>query len=241
MEKDKKTIVLAKEVKKLYNIGQPNEVVALDGANLEVEEGEMITIMGPSGSGKTTLLNCISGIDSATNGEIYIDGEDIQKMGDRKKTNYRAKNMGFIFQTFNLIPVLNAIENVEMPLLLSGVNAKEARNAAKEMLQVVGLGERLEHKPNELSGGQRQRVTIARALVHKPAVVWADEPTGNLDRKTAFEVFDLMIKLNEQFNITVVVVTHDHEIAEKTQRIVKMESGKMINGDEGDSDDNDDD
>lgn len=226
--KEKKLIVDAKNITKIFNKGLASEVIALDDVNLEIAEGEMVSIMGPSGSGKTTLLNCISGIDEATSGQIFIAGNDLQTMGDRKKTLYRAKNMGFIFQTFNLIPVLTALENVEMPLLLSGVKSKNAKAQAKEMLSVVGLGDRLSHKPNELSGGQRQRVTIARALVHKPAVVWADEPTGNLDRKTAFDVFDLMVKLNKEFNITLVVVTHDEEIAEKTQRIIKMESGKVI-------------
>jgi putative ABC transport system ATP-binding protein len=149
-------------------------------------------------------------------------------MGDRKKTKYRATKMGFIFQTFNLIPVLSALENVQMPLLISGDSAKESKEKALEMLNVVGLKDRADHRPAELSGGQRQRVTIARALVHNPAVIWADEPTGNLDRDTAFEVFDLILKLNKELDQTTVVVTHDEEIAKKTERIIKMESGKII-------------
>lgn len=223
----KEVIVKVKNLKKVYNKGEPNEVRAVDGVNLEVRKGELVAIMGPSGSGKTTLLNCISGIDEATSGEILVAGEDLQKMKDKKKTNYRARNMGFIFQTFNLIPVLNAVENVEMPLLVTGIHAKEARERAMEMLKVVGLDDRAHHKPSELSGGQVQRVTVARSLVHKPAIVWADEPTGNLDRKTAFQVFDLMLKLNEQYKETFVVVTHDEEIAERTQKIIQMESGKI--------------
>lgn len=228
-EKSKKEIIVqAVDLHKIYNKELPNEVRAVDGINLEIEKGEVVAIMGPSGSGKTTLMNCLSGIDEATEGQIFIAGQDIQKMKDRKKTAYRAKNMGFIFQTFNLIPVLTALENVEMPLLISGMSQKKAKKLAIEMLEVVGLKDRIDHKPNELSGGQRQRVTIARALVHKPSVIWADEPTGNLDRKTAFEVFDLILDLNKKYDITVVVVTHDEEIAEKTERIVKMESGKIV-------------
>lgn len=228
-EKSKKEVIVkAVDLHKIYNNGLPNEVRAVDGINLEIEKGEVVAIMGPSGSGKTTLMNCLSGIDEATEGQILIAGQDIQKMKDRKKTAYRARNMGFIFQTFNLIPVLTALENVEMPLLISGMSQKKAKKLAIEMLEVVGLKDRIDHKPNELSGGQRQRVTIARALVHKPSVIWADEPTGNLDRKTAFEVFDLILDLNKKYDITVVVVTHDEEIAEKTERIVKMESGKIV-------------
>ncbi|MBN2100674.1 ABC transporter ATP-binding protein [Candidatus Dojkabacteria bacterium] len=224
----KEKIVDAKNLKKIYNQGHPNEVQALKGIDLTVDKGETMTIMGPSGSGKTTLLNCISGIDEATSGEIFVAGKDLQKMKDGEKTRYRAKNMGFIFQTFNLIPVLTAVENVEMPLLVTGVKAKEARERSLEMLKIVGLEDRAEHKPSELSGGQVQRVTIARSLVHRPAIVWADEPTGNLDSKTAHSVFDLMLELNDKYNETFVVVTHDEEIAKKTQRIVNIDSGKLV-------------
>ncbi|HEX9804734.1 MAG TPA: ABC transporter ATP-binding protein [Candidatus Dojkabacteria bacterium] len=225
---EKKSIVKTQKLTKVFNRGFDNEVVAIRDINIDIKEGEMVSIMGPSGSGKTTLLNCISGIDDITSGKVFIDGEDMQSLPDNRKTKYRAQKMGFIFQTFNLIPVLTAIENVEMPLLINGFGRAESRKKAKEMLAVVGLENRLDHKPSELSGGQRQRVTIARALVHKPAVIWADEPTGNLDRKTAFEIFDLMVKLNKELNETFVVVTHDEEIAEKTERIIKMESGKII-------------
>lgn len=226
--KKNEAIIKATKVSKIYNKGKDNEVKAIVGVDLEIMEGEMVTIMGPSGSGKTTLLNVVSGIDEATSGKILIDGLDLQEMGDGKKTKYRATKMGFIFQTFNLIPVLSAMENVQMPLLINGTKPKEAREKAMEMLTLVGLKDRGDHKPSELSGGERQRVTIARALVHNPAVIWADEPTGNLDRKTAFEVFDLIKKVNKDFDVTIVVVTHDREIAEKTQRIIKMESGKII-------------
>jgi len=220
-------ILKTNKVSKVYNEGKSNEVWALKDVDIKIEEGEMMSIMGPSGSGKTTLLNCISGIDEASSGTVLVDGQDLQKMGDRKKTRYRASRMGFIFQTFNLIPVLTALENVEMPLLVTGAKGKEAYDKAMEMLKTVGLEDRADHKPSELSGGQRQRVTVARALVHDPAIVWADEPTGNLDRETAFEVFDLMLKLNDELNETFVVVTHDKQIADKTERIVQIESGMI--------------
>lgn len=222
-----KLIVKAKDVKKIYHLGKPNEVHALRDGDLEIEQGEVVAIMGPSGSGKTTLLNCISGIDTATSGEIIVAGEDLQTMADRKKTKYRAAKMGFVFQTFNLIPVLSAVENVEMPLLVNGVSGTDARKQASEMLTKVGLGDRLHHKPSELSGGQRQRVTLARALVHTPDVVWADEPTGNLDTNTAQEVIDLMLELNKNMGVTLVMVTHDHEVAKQADRIIKIENGRV--------------
>lgn len=223
-------IVQVKNLKKTFNPGEENEVHAVNGVDMQVKKGEMVAIMGPSGSGKTTLLNCISGIDSATSGNVIVDGNDIQKLKDKPKTKYRAKKMGFIFQTFNLIPVLTALENVEMPLLVNGFSQKKATKRAKKMLDIVGLGDRMDHKPNELSGGQRQRVTVARALVHKPAIVWADEPTGNLDTETANEVMDLILELNQKYQETFVVVTHDPRVAEKTGKILKMESGKIVNG-----------
>jgi ABC-type lipoprotein export system ATPase subunit len=221
-------IIKSVNLKKIYNSGKQSEVKAVYDVDLEIKKGEIVAIMGPSGSGKTTLLNLLSGIDEATSGKIYIDGQDLQTMKDTKKTKYRASKMGFIFQTFNLIPVLTALENVQLPLLINGMSPRASKKRALEMLDVVGLKNRANHKPAELSGGQRQRVTIARALVHKPAVIWADEPTGNLDRKTAFEVFDMILDLNKKYNQTTVVVTHDEEIAKRTQRIIKMESGRIV-------------
>lgn len=224
----KQKAIEAKNVWKIYGQGKPNEVQALKGVDFDVEEGQMIAIMGESGSGKTTLLNCISGIDNVTKGEVYIDGLDLVKMKDRRKTEYRAEKMGFVFQSFNLIPVLTAEENVELPLLITGVPTKEARNRAREILKEVGLGNRLKHKPSELSGGQRQRVTIARALVHKPKVVWADEPTGNLDSKTAEEVLKLLREINREYFTTIVMVTHSNEVADYAEKIVRMDSGGIV-------------
>lgn len=228
LTKDRKAIIEANNMWKIYYEDEPAEVQALRGVDFKVYEGEVVAVMGESGSGKTTLLNCVSGIDQITRGEIFIDGEDLTKMKDRRKTEYRARKMGFVFQTFNLIPVLTAIENVELPLLITGIPPREAREKSIEMLKVVGLGNRLNHKPSELSGGQRQRVTIARALVHNPAVIWADEPTGNLDSKTAEEILQLMLQMNKERNSTIVMVTHSNEIAAHSERIVRMDSGKIV-------------
>ena len=222
-----KIIIKADDVEKIYNAKTPIEFHALKKVDLVIEEGEIVAIMGQSGSGKTTLLNCLSGIDKVSNGKIFIDGEDLNKMNDNKKTLYRAKNMGFIFQTFNLIPVLSAVENVELPLLMTKVSPKESRKRALEMLGKVGIKDKANNKPTELSGGQRQRVAIARALVANPKVVWADEPTGNLDKENADSVLELILSLNKELGTTVVLVTHDPEIAKKCQRTIKMESGKI--------------
>ena len=221
-------IIQAVNIKKIYNAHTPIEFYALKDVSLSIEEGEMVAIMGQSGSGKTTLLNCLSGIDNISSGSIMINGDDLIKMNDNKKTTYRAVNMGFIFQTFNLIPVLTSIENVELPLLISHVKPKEARARSLEILTQVGMETKINNKPNELSGGQRQRVAIARALVTKPKVVWADEPTGNLDKENSQSVLDLIEKLNIQFNTTIVLVTHDQEIAKRAQRIIHMASGQII-------------
>ncbi|AEX85755.1 macrolide ABC transporter ATP-binding protein [Marinitoga sp. 1135] len=201
------------------------EVHALKGVNLEIAEGEMVSILGPSGSGKSTLLNCLSGIDSPTSGKVIIDGVDITTLSDDRLTEFRAKYMGFIFQFFNLIPVLNAVENVELPLLIQGYSEKDAREAAEEMLIEVGLKDRMKNFPNMLSGGEAQRVAIARALVTKPKIVWADEPTGALDTKTGMNIMNLIQELNEKNNQTFVIVTHDPRITEYTQKTFEMDSG----------------
>ncbi len=220
-------IIEAHGVHKTYRSGRL-EVHALRGIDFVVEPGEIVAVMGPSGCGKTTLLNCLSGLDEFDKGEVRIEGADLRGMDDRRRTDYRSRRMGFIFQTFNLLPVLTAAENVELPLLVGGVRPKEARRRAVAALERVGLGERIEHRPAELSGGQRQRVSIARALVNKPAIVWADEPTGNLDSKTTADVMSLIRELNADQEQTFVIVTHDADIGALCNRIVRMNDGEII-------------
>jgi putative ABC transport system ATP-binding protein len=219
-------IIEATDVVKTYDTGKI-EVHALRGVSLFVRRGEMLAIMGPSGCGKTTLLNCLSGLDSIDNGRIMIEGVDINSLSDNKKSEYRARRMGFIFQFYNLLPVLSAVENVELPLLVAGVRAKDARERSLQALARVHLEDRAAHRPAELSGGQRQRVTIARSLVNKPAIVWADEPTGDLDSENAQEIIELMVELNESQDLTFVIVTHAREIADQTDRIVTMRDGQI--------------
>jgi len=218
--------LVARDVRKLYR-STGGEVVALDSINLEVARGELVAVMGPSGSGKTTMLNCLSGLDDIDGGQVLVDGRDLFAMGDAERTLHRAQAMGFIFQAFNLIPVFNAVENVELPLLLRGTAPKEARRRAVEMLDRVGLGHRAGHKPNEMSGGEQQRVTVARALVGRPAIVWADEPTGNLDSTMAEAVMQLLRQLNEEDEQTIVLVTHDPGIGAAAQRVVRMRDGHL--------------
>jgi putative ABC transport system ATP-binding protein len=218
------TIVEARMVVKDYDTGDV-VVKALRGLDLEVKKGEMVAIMGPSGCGKTTLLNCLSGIDDINSGEIFIEGVGLDGMNDREKTDHRAKRMGFIFQAYNLLPVLTAVENVELPLLVSGTKAKLAREKAMMALDLVGLREWARHKPAELSGGQQQRVTIARALVNEPAIVWADEPTGNLDTENSMQIMELLCRLNEELGQTYIIVTHDPKVGHMAHRIVHMDQG----------------
>jgi putative ABC transport system ATP-binding protein len=217
-------IVDAQAVWKIYETGNL-KVEALRGVNLRVKKGEMVAVMGPSGCGKTTLLNCISGLDDLTKGKITIEGMDMAKLSDDQKAKFRAQRMGFIFQAYNLLPVLTARENVELPLLLGGMSEGEARKAALDALKMVGLQEWDSHKPMELSGGQQQRVTIARALVNKPAIIWGDEPTGNLDSENSQEIVNLLRGLNKDYGLTLVVVTHDQHVAQETNRIVSMRNG----------------
>jgi len=220
-------IIKAKNVKKIYRSGQIR-VEALVDINMEVVEGEMVAIMGPSGCGKTTLLNCLSGLDTIDEGDIFIRDNNLRDLSDGERTTYRAQNMGFIFQDFNLLPVLTAVENIELPMLISKVPGRKARKRALEMLDIVGLKERAQHRPAELSGGQRQRVTIARALTSNPAIVWADEPTGNLDSETALEIMDLLLRLNQEQQQTFVIVTHAAEIGKMANRIVRMRDGRIL-------------
>jgi putative ABC transport system ATP-binding protein len=225
-------IVEASGVHKTYDSGTV-QVHALRGINLSVERGEMVAIMGPSGCGKTTLLNCFSGLDEISAGQVLIDGVVLHDLPDDERSDYRARHMGFVFQLYNLLPVLSAVENVEMPLLLSGIRAAEARSRAVEMLDMVGLGDRTHHIPGRLSGGQRQRVTIARALVNRPAIVWADEPTGDLDSETASEIVDLMVRLNRTDGQTFVLVTHAQDVGARAHRIVYMRDGQIVDDGKG--------
>jgi putative ABC transport system ATP-binding protein len=220
-------IIQATNIHKTYDTGQI-QVQALRGVDLAVQRGEMVAIMGPSGCGKTTLLNCLSGLDGVDKGDVLIEGTSLAEMSDDERTIYRAKRMGFVFQFYNLLPVLTAVENVELPLLVSGVKASEARHRANEGLAMVGLTDWANHRPAELSGGQRQRVTIARALVNQPAIIWADEPTGDLDSETADEVMTLMEQLNDENNQTFVMVTHAPRVADWADRIVRMRDGLII-------------
>ena len=220
-------IVRAAGVSKTYDTGQVR-VSALNGVDLELRRGEMVAVMGPSGCGKTTLLNCLSGLDEIDGGQVLIEGLPLAELSDRERTRYRAERMGFVFQFYNLMPVLSAVENVELTLLLAGRPPKEARSRALEALDLVGLAERARHVPDELSGGERQRVTIARALVNTPAIVWADEPTGDLDSESADEITTLMRRLNTEQQLTFLIVTHDIAVGRRADRIVRMLDGRVV-------------
>jgi putative ABC transport system ATP-binding protein len=220
-------IIQARGVVKIYDTGNA-KLHALKGIDFAVQRGEMVAVMGPSGCGKTTLLNCLSGLDEVNEGIIWLDGNDLAKMGDKKRTTYRARRMGFIFQVYNLLPVLSAVENVELPLLVANVKPGEARRRALVALETVGLKEWAGHRPAELSGGQRQRVTIARSLVNDPAIVWADEPTGALDSKSASDIMNLLRTLNEERGLTIVLVTHDAGVGKLCHRIVQMQDGAIV-------------
>src|SRR5215216_3321604 len=223
-------MVEAHDLEKTYTAGGAM-VHALRGVDLSISRGEMVAVMGPSGCGKTTLLNCLSGLDEFDGGEVFVAGESISGMSDRRRTRFRAERMGFIFQTYNLIPVLSGVENVELPLLVAGAKPKEARRRATAVLETVGVPEQAGKRPNEMSGGQQQRVTVARSLVNNPAIVWADEPTGALDSETSGEIVDLLAALNREQGQTFVLVTHDASVARRTHRIVRMRDGR-IEGDE---------
>ncbi len=220
-------IVRAVDVHKTYDSGRVT-VKALRGVNLTVERGEMVAIMGPSGCGKTTLLNCLSGLDEIDSGSVTIGGAELASMSDDQKTRYRATRMGYVFQAFNLLPVLTAVENVEMPMLVSGTRASEARERATEALTLVGLADWQKHYTSELSGGQQQRVAIARALVNQPEIVWGDEPTGNLDSENSAEVMGLLRRLNRENGQTFILVTHAADVARDANRIVHMNDGQIV-------------
>jgi putative ABC transport system ATP-binding protein len=218
-------ILEASGVRKVYRSGAV-EVEALRGIDLTVDHGELVTVMGPSGHGKTTMLNCLSGLDDIDAGRVLLDGEDLHRMSDARRTSYRARRMGFVFQSFNLIPVLSAVENVELPLLVTGTRSRRARRRAEAMLERVGLGGRMRNRPAELSGGEQQRVAIARALVAEPSIVWADEPTGNLDTETAASVVRLLREVHRHGQ-TLVIVTHDPVVGRIGQRLLRVTDGRI--------------
>jgi putative ABC transport system ATP-binding protein len=214
-------------VTKIYRMGQ-SKVVALDDINLQIKAGEMVAVMGPSGSGKSTLMAIMGCLDVPSKGTYLLEGESVEKLSDNQLAQVRSRKVGFVFQQFNLLPRTDALENVMLPLLYDGVHGKLRSEKAKAALEVVGLADRMHHKPNQLSGGEQQRVAIARALVNEPTILLADEPTGNLDTKTGEEIIGLFQKLHEENGQTVVYVTHDAFIARHTQRIIRLVDGKII-------------
>jgi putative ABC transport system ATP-binding protein len=220
-------VVKAKNLTKVYKMGDV-EVHALRGLSVQISKGEVVSIMGPSGSGKSTLMNIIGCLDKPTSGEYFLDGESVSNLNDDQLANIRNRKVGFVFQSFNLLPRASALANVELPLRYSN-NGGKRRQRAKEALDAVGLGDRMYHQPNELSGGQQQRVAIARALVNSPAIVMADEPTGNLDTKSGDEIMELLLNLNKEQGTTIIVVTHDPEIAELTNRVIHIRDGVVEN------------
>jgi putative ABC transport system ATP-binding protein len=223
---DNHRIIDAKSVWKRYSTGG-HKVEALRGIDLVVRRGEVVAVMGPSGCGKTTLLNCLSGLDVIDAGTVKIAGQDLKDLTDNQRTDFRARAMGFVFQTYNLLPVLNGIENVELPMLVGGVRPSLARKRAQEAIDMVGVGEWAKHRPAEMSGGQRQRFTIARALATKPEIVWADEPTGALDSETSAGIMQLMVELNQQNEQTFVWVTHSEEVGALAKRLIRMRDGQI--------------
>ncbi len=223
----KKTIIEMRGIIKRYFIGQPNELQILNGISFDVHEGEFVAIIGPSGSGKSTLMNMIGALDRPTEGEYSLNGVDISKLNDKKLSEIRNKEIGFVFQTFNLLSRSNALKNVELPMLYAGKSKKERTERAKELLELVGMGDRVTHKPNELSGGQKQRVAIARAMANDPSIILADEPTGALDSKTGHLVMDIFHRLHEQEGKTIILITHSPELAAETERIISIHDGAI--------------
>lgn len=223
----------ARGIIKRFNIGKENELEILHGVDLKVRKGEFVSVVGQSGSGKSTLMNIIGILDKPTKGSYILDGIDIAKAKDNQLCAIRNQKIGFVFQTYNLIPRTSALKNVELPMLYAGVKARERKEKAMELLELVGMGERTDHKPDELSGGQKQRVAIARALVNDPAIILADEPTGALDSATGRAVMDLFHKLNEEKGITIVFITHSNELAEETGRILTLRDGMIIDERQG--------
>ena len=222
-------VISMRNIIKRYYIGQPNELQILNGIDLDVTEGEFLAIVGQSGSGKSTLMNMIGALDRPTEGTYFLNGQDISTLDDVELSRIRNKEIGFVFQTFNLIARTNALKNVEMPMMYAGMPRKERLKRAEELLEIVGMADRADHQPNELSGGQKQRVAIARAMANKPSILLADEPTGALDSKTGRMIMDLFHKLHEEEGTTIVLITHSPELAEECDRIVTISDGSIIN------------
>ncbi len=227
-------VIDMKDIIKKYYVGQPNELQILNGMSLKVHDGEFVAIVGESGSGKSTLMNIIGALDKQTSGQYFLDGVDISKVKDNQLSEIRNQKIGFVFQTFNLIPRTSAIKNVELPMLYAGVKRAERTKRAIELLKMVGMEERMYHKPNELSGGQKQRVAIARAMANNPSLILADEPTGALDSKTGHMVMDIFHRLHQEQGKTIVLITHSQELAKETQRIVTISDGNIISDTGGD-------
>ncbi len=219
-------VIEAQNLTKTYRMGEV-DVNALNGLDMQVERGEIVSIMGPSGSGKSTLMNILGCLDKPSSGKYFLDGEEVAGMNDNQLADIRNRKVGFIFQSFNLLPRSSALTNVELPLRYRATNGFNRRELAKQSLEAVGLGDRLDHRPSELSGGQQQRVAIARALVNDPAIVMADEPTGNLDSKAGAEIMELLLGLNKKIGTTLIIVTHDPEIARQAGRIVNIRDGRV--------------
>jgi len=219
-------LIKTEDVWKIYKMGKV-QVEALRGVSLEVERGEYLAIMGPSGSGKSTLMNILGCLDTPSKGKYYLEGKDVSSLNDDELSLLRNKKIGFVFQSFHLLPRTPAIHNVELPLIYAGLAKKERRKRAERALEMVGLKDRMWHRPNELSGGERQRVAIARAIVNQPSILLADEPTGNLDSRSGEEIMGIFEELHRQGN-TIIVVTHDHNIAARTERIVKLKDGRIL-------------
>ena len=224
----KRPVILMRDIVKTYYIGQPNELEILHGIDLTVQTGDFLSIVGEAGSGKSTLMNVIGALDRPTSGTYELDGEEVDSLDDATLSRIRNKKIGFVFQSFNLIPRVSALENVEVPLLYAGVPSKERRARAMDLLTMVGMEDRADHQPNELSGGQNQRVAIARAMANDPAILLADEPTGALDSETSHLVMDLFHQLHEERGKTIVLITHSNELAAETERIVKLSDGRIV-------------
>ncbi len=228
VEEKQPTVIDLKNIVKKFYVGKPNELEILHGISLQVQRGEFVSVVGQSGSGKSTLMNIIGILDRPTSGEYYLDGLDIQTAKDTELSHIRNQKIGFVFQTYNLVARTNALRNVELPMLYAGVPRKERRERAEYYLEIVGMKDRMLHKPDELSGGQKQRVAIARAMANHPSIILADEPTGALDSKTGRTVMDLFHQFHEEQGKTIVLITHSNELAEETERIITIRDGSVI-------------